>query len=232
MLAGRESWMMVLQVSEPQVSVLALLQFILYSWEIFEPMDNRLYDYTDDSTLLAVVRKPADRPNVAASLNKDLDTSMERWNHWGMMLNPNKTKALDIRRSWTVNTNSLFWLELVSGFNLRYSQPWQPWREVSQQALVRRPHSWYCFSCLSRNWYFEVGEECLSGHLCVTFLLLCICFSKVWVLFSSVGFSSRLSASASRAPGVFGGQALPWSEFLLIYHRRPVAGMRLLYKIT
>ena len=32
-------------------------------------MENRLYDYAGDSTLLAVVRKPADRPAVAASLN-------------------------------------------------------------------------------------------------------------------------------------------------------------------
>ena len=37
-----------------------------------ELVGNRLYAYADDSTLLAVVRKPADRPAVAASLNRDL----------------------------------------------------------------------------------------------------------------------------------------------------------------
>ena len=44
-------------------------------------MENRLYDYADDSTLLAVVRKPADRPAVAASLNRDLARIQEWCNH-------------------------------------------------------------------------------------------------------------------------------------------------------
>ena len=33
---------------------------------------NRLYAYADDSTLLAIVRKPSDRLPVAASLSRDL----------------------------------------------------------------------------------------------------------------------------------------------------------------
>ena len=41
-----------------------------YTSEMFELVENRLY--ADDSTLVAVVRKPADRPAVAASLNRDL----------------------------------------------------------------------------------------------------------------------------------------------------------------
>ena len=49
-------------------SVLGPLLFILYTSEMFELVENRLYAYADDSTLLAVVRKPADRPDVAASL--------------------------------------------------------------------------------------------------------------------------------------------------------------------
>ena len=39
--------------------------------EMFELVENRLYAYADDSTLLIVVRKPADRPTVAASFNRD-----------------------------------------------------------------------------------------------------------------------------------------------------------------
>ena len=35
---------------------------------MFELVENRLFAYADDSTLLAVVRKPADRPAVASSL--------------------------------------------------------------------------------------------------------------------------------------------------------------------
>ena len=38
---------------------------------MIELVENRLYDYADDSILLVVVLKPADRPDVAASLNGD-----------------------------------------------------------------------------------------------------------------------------------------------------------------
>ena len=50
-----------------------------------------------------VVRKSADRPAVAASLNRDLARIQEWCNHWGMILNPNKTKALVVIRSRTAN---------------------------------------------------------------------------------------------------------------------------------
>ena len=53
----------------PQGSVLGPLLFIIYTSEMFELVKNRLFAYADDSTLLAVVRKPADRPAVAAYLN-------------------------------------------------------------------------------------------------------------------------------------------------------------------
>ena len=49
--------------------MLGPLLFILYTSEMFELVKNRLYACADDSTLLAVVRKPADTPDVAASLN-------------------------------------------------------------------------------------------------------------------------------------------------------------------
>ena len=45
----------------------------------------------------------ADRPAVAASLNKEL-ARIEEWsNHWCTILNRNKTKALVVSRSRTVN---------------------------------------------------------------------------------------------------------------------------------
>ena len=56
----------------PQGSMLGPLLFILYTSEMCKLVENRLCAYADDSTLLAVVRKPADRPAVAASLNRDL----------------------------------------------------------------------------------------------------------------------------------------------------------------
>ena len=39
---------------------------------MFELVENRLFAYADDSTLMAIIRKLADRPAVAASLNRDL----------------------------------------------------------------------------------------------------------------------------------------------------------------
>ena len=81
--------------------------------EMSELVENRLYTYADDSTLLAVVRKPADRPAVAASHNRDLARIQEWSNHWCMILNPNKTKALVVSRSRTVNPphgKLVFWV--------------------------------------------------------------------------------------------------------------------------
>ena len=70
---------------------------------MFELVENRLYAYADDSTLLAVVRNPADRPAVAASLNRDLARTEEWFNHLCMILIPNKTNALVVSRYMTVN---------------------------------------------------------------------------------------------------------------------------------
>ena len=58
--------------------MLGPLLFILYTSEMFELVENRLYAYTDDSTLLPDVCKPADRPAVAASLNMDL-AKIQEW---------------------------------------------------------------------------------------------------------------------------------------------------------
>ena len=97
----------------PQGSVLGALLFILYTSEMFELVENRQYAYADDSTLLAVVCKPADRPVVAASLNRDLARIQEWCNHWCMILNPNKTKALVVSRSRTVTWSYLWFLSTL-----------------------------------------------------------------------------------------------------------------------
>ena len=46
--------------------------FILYTSKMFELVENRQFAYADGSTILAVVCKPADKPAVAISLNRDL----------------------------------------------------------------------------------------------------------------------------------------------------------------
>ena len=55
----------------PHGSVLCPLLFILFTGEMFELVKNRLPACADDSTIRAVVRRPADRPAVAASLNRN-----------------------------------------------------------------------------------------------------------------------------------------------------------------
>ena len=54
-----------------QGNVLGPLMCILHISEMFELMENRLYGYAEDSTLLAVVRKPANTPAVDASHKRD-----------------------------------------------------------------------------------------------------------------------------------------------------------------
>ena len=49
-------------------NVLGPLLFIQYTSEMCELVENSLIAYADDSTLLAVVSKPAGRPVVVASL--------------------------------------------------------------------------------------------------------------------------------------------------------------------
>ena len=86
---------------------------------MFKLVENRLYDYADDSTLLAVVRKPANGPAVAASNNRDLARIPEWCNHWCIILNNNKSKAFVVSRSSIV---SPFHGDLVlSWFSIRAS---------------------------------------------------------------------------------------------------------------
>ena len=92
----------------PQASLLGPLLFILYTSEMFELVENKQFAYADDSTLLAVVRKPADRPALAASFNRDVARIHEWYNHWCMILKPNKTMALVVSRSRTEPTSWRF----------------------------------------------------------------------------------------------------------------------------
>ena len=80
-----------------------LLGYIHNISEIFELVENRLYAYAADSSLPAVVHKPADRPAVADSLNMDLARIQEWCNHWCVILNHSKTKDLVASRFRTVN---------------------------------------------------------------------------------------------------------------------------------
>ena len=117
------------------------------------------------------------RPAVAASLHMQglcQDSGVVQSLAWCMILNPNKTKALVVSRSRTVNPNlgdlvlsdvSIYASPKLDIFGVKFDR---------MQAHIRRLCAQYRLPCLSKKWYFEVGEACLCGYLYVA-PLLCIC---------------------------------------------------------
>ena len=87
----------------PQGSVLGPLLFLLYTGDLPRLLENKLVGYADDSTLMAYVARPADRPAVTASINRDLVRIGDWCRSWAMLVNPSKTKALIFSRSRTEN---------------------------------------------------------------------------------------------------------------------------------
>ena len=86
----------------PQGSVLGPLLFILYTADMVQGIENNMFNYADDSTLVAVVPSVRDRAAARESLNRDLQR-MKMWCHrWDMMLNPEKTKTMIVSRSRTI----------------------------------------------------------------------------------------------------------------------------------
>ena len=86
-----------------QGSVLGPLLFLLYTSELFSILENKLIDYADDSTLMAVVPSPGVRVTVAESLIRDLGRVSEWCDLWVMKLNASKTKRMIVSRSHTMN---------------------------------------------------------------------------------------------------------------------------------
>ena len=86
----------------PQGSVLGPQLFLLYTAEVFSIVENRLYGYADDSTLVAVVPSPGERVAVSESMNRDLNRVNVGCNLWGIKLSASKTKTMVVSRSRTV----------------------------------------------------------------------------------------------------------------------------------
>ena len=87
----------------PQGSVLCLLLFLLCTAEFFSMMENKLYGYADDSTLVAVVLSPGERVAVSESMNHDLNKVSVWCNLWRMKLNASKTKTMIASQSRAVH---------------------------------------------------------------------------------------------------------------------------------
>ena len=63
---------------ETQGSVLGTQLFLLYTAELFSVVENKLYGYADDSTLVASVPSPGEWVAVSESLNRDLNSVRSR----------------------------------------------------------------------------------------------------------------------------------------------------------
>ena len=57
----------------PRGSVLGPQLFLLHNTELFSTVENKLYGYADDSTLVAVVPSHGERVAIAESMNRDLN---------------------------------------------------------------------------------------------------------------------------------------------------------------
>ena len=67
----------------PQGSVLSPQLFLLYNVELFSILENKLYGYADDSTLVAVILSPDGRVADTESLNRDLNRVSMWCDLWG-----------------------------------------------------------------------------------------------------------------------------------------------------
>ena len=83
----------------PQGSVLGPQLFLLYTAELFSIVENTLYGYADDSTLVAVVPSHAEREAVTESMNCDLNRVSVRCDLLGMKLNARKTRIMIVSKS-------------------------------------------------------------------------------------------------------------------------------------
>ena len=66
-------------------------------------MENKLYSYADDSTLVAIVISPGERVAVSESMNHDLNRVSLWCDLRGMKLNVSKTKTMIVSRSRTIH---------------------------------------------------------------------------------------------------------------------------------
>ena len=64
--------LLILKIRKCPENLTNYIHSILYTSKMFQLVENRIFAYADDSTLLTVVYKPSDRPDVSASsLNWD-----------------------------------------------------------------------------------------------------------------------------------------------------------------
>ena len=73
MVDGCRSKLVKVMSEVPQGSVLGPQVFLVYTAELFSIVENKLFCYADDPTLVAVVPSPGERIAVSESMNRDLN---------------------------------------------------------------------------------------------------------------------------------------------------------------
>ena len=87
----------------PNGSVLGPQLLLLYSAKLFSSVENKLYGYADDSTLVAVMPSSTEKVAVTESMNRDLNTVSVWCDLRAMKLNASETKSMILSLSLTVH---------------------------------------------------------------------------------------------------------------------------------
>ena len=165
----------------PQESVLGHQLFLLYTAELFSIVENKLYDYADASTLVAIVPSPGEKVAVSESLNRDLNRVSVWCDLWGMKLNARKTKTMIVSRSRTVHpqltpltldgTVKKEYADLIIlGVTFDAKMTFEKHLRAAAQRLGIMRKSWQVFhdrSLLVRsfwNFVLPVSEYCSAAH--------------------------------------------------------------------
>ena len=123
-----------------------------------------------------------------------------------MFLDPNKTKALVVLRSRTVNP--LLGDLVLSVFSIHES----PFLDSKLTIVenVRLACAWYCFSCFSENWHLRLVKHVFVGtSVRVTLLLYAFVLPVLEYCSPIWGSAAECHLQLlERKLGVFGGKAL------------------------
>ena len=215
----------------PQGSVLGPLFFILYTSGMFDGLENELLAYADDSTLIAVIKKTQHRPQVLASINRDLRRINDWCVQWCMKLNPQKTKSMLVGRKSRTTLPLPGTVEL-SGSQISESPSLEILGvtfdnkllfDAQIRSCVANVSQRFCLLRLSKKIYGEpeIIKRCFNA-----FVLPCLEYcSNVWgsACDSHLSLLDRLVRRASHLCPNVARHSLT--------HRRHVSNLCMLYKI-
>ncbi|CAH1248760.1 STRA6 [Branchiostoma lanceolatum] len=95
-ISGKTSSSKAINAGVPQGSILDPLLFLIFIDDITEKLTNTAMLYTDDTSLMNIIRKRLERTSAAQSLNKDLQ-EIQKWaQEWNVLFGATKCKRLTV----------------------------------------------------------------------------------------------------------------------------------------